>query len=103
MWLISCHLGGNEPSNIGRWEQAVEAYSALMTDPIVSSSRWTVDMIGNRMDLAREQLSEDVFQAAEQRGLEGDLFTVLGRLAHEIDTFGGGFEGNAVDSKYLRP
>jgi hypothetical protein len=63
----------------------VEAYSALMTDPIVSSSGWTVDMIGDRMDLAREQLPTDVFQAAEQRGLEGDPFTVLDRLAQEID------------------
>ena len=81
MWLISCHLGGNEPSNIGRWEQAVEANAAVMTDPIISSSRWTADMIGNRMDLTREQLPEDVFQAAEQRGREGDLFTALGKLS----------------------
>ena len=87
----------------GRWELTVEAYFTLMTDPIVSSTRWTADMIGNRMDLAREQLPEDVRLAAEQRGLEGDLFTMLGRLAQEIDTLGGGFEGNAVDSKNLRP
>jgi hypothetical protein len=43
-------------------------------------------MIGNRMDLASEQLPEDIRQAAEQRGREGDLFEVLGRLAQEIDT-----------------
>ena len=86
MWLISCHLGGNEPSNIGRWEQAVEANAAVMTDPIISSSRWTADMIGNWMDLASKQLPEDIRQTAEQRGREGDLFEVLGRLAQEIDT-----------------
>jgi tetratricopeptide (TPR) repeat protein len=70
----------------GNWELAVEAYSAMMTDPIISCSQWTVDMIGNRMDLAREHLSEDVFQEAEQRGRESDLFEKLGMLAHEINT-----------------
>ena len=68
----------------GRWELAVEAYSALMTDPIISSSHWTADMIGDRMEQGREQLAEDIFQAAEQHGREGDLFEMLGRLAQEI-------------------
>jgi DNA-binding SARP family transcriptional activator/predicted ATPase len=71
-------------ADTGRWEQAVEAYSAVMTDPIVSNSCWFADMVGNRMDLAREKLPEDVFQDAEARGLKGDLFEVLGRLAQEI-------------------
>jgi hypothetical protein len=57
-----------------------------MKDPMVSSSRWTMDMIGDRMELAREQLPEEVFQAAAQRGREGDLFDMLGRLVQEIDS-----------------
>ena len=71
-------------ADAGKWELTMEAYSALMTDPIISTSRWTADMIGCRMDLAREQLPEDVRLAAEQRGTEGDLFGVLGRLAQDI-------------------
>jgi predicted ATPase/DNA-binding SARP family transcriptional activator len=69
----------------GKWELTVEAYSALMTDPIVSSSRWTADMIGDRIDLAREKLPEDVRLAAEQHGQEGDLFEVLARISQRID------------------
>ncbi len=68
----------------GYWEQAVEAHASLMNDPVVSNSRWIADMIGNRMDLARENLPEDVFQAAEARGRESDLFEVFGRLANEM-------------------
>ena len=68
----------------GNWELAVEAYSAMMTDPIISCSQWTADMIGNRMDLARAHLPEAVFQAAEQRGRESDLFDMLGKLAKVI-------------------
>jgi DNA-binding SARP family transcriptional activator/predicted ATPase/tetratricopeptide (TPR) repeat protein len=69
-----------------RWEQAVEAYAVVMTDPIVANSRWFADMVGNRMDLAREHLPAEVLQAAESRGREGDLFDALGRLAVEIST-----------------
>ena len=76
-------------ADAGKWELTVEAYSALMKDPIISSSHWTADMIGNRMVLARERLPEDVFQAAEQRGLEGDLFDMLARLTQEIDALDG--------------
>ena len=73
-------------ADAGKWEQTVEAYSVLMTDPIISSSRWTADMIGNWMDLASKQLPEDIRQTAEQRGREGVLFEVLGRLVQEINT-----------------
>jgi hypothetical protein len=45
-------------------------------------------MVGNRIDLAREHLPEDVRLAAEARGREGDVFDVLGRLAQEIDSWG---------------
>ncbi|MFZ2097085.1 MAG: BTAD domain-containing putative transcriptional regulator [Anaerolineales bacterium] len=71
----------------GRWEQAVEAYLALMKDPIVSNSRWTADMIGDRMELARENLSKEAYLAAEARGREGDIFDVLGRLLKEIESW----------------
>jgi hypothetical protein len=57
-------------------------------DPIMANSRWFADMIGNRSDLAREHLPEDVRLAAEARGREGDVFDVLGRLAQEIDSWG---------------
>ncbi len=70
------------------WEQAVEVYSALMTDPIPANSRWFADMVSNRMDLAREHLSEHAYKAAEARGRVGDVFEVLGRLAQEIETWG---------------
>ncbi len=59
-----------------------------MTDPIVVNSRWFADMIGNRMDLAREHLSKDAYKAAEARGREGDVFEVLGRLEKEIEFMG---------------
>jgi DNA-binding SARP family transcriptional activator/predicted ATPase len=64
-----------------KWEKVIEAHTALMTDPLVENSRAFVDLIGNRMAIAREQLSEEDRQAAEKRGREGDLFEVLGRLA----------------------
>lgn len=70
----------------GNWELAVEAYSAMMTDPIIACSQWTADMIGNRMDLARAHLTADIFQEAEQGGLECDLFELVGRLAQEISS-----------------
>jgi tetratricopeptide (TPR) repeat protein len=73
-------------ADTGRWRQALEAYSAVMTDPMVSNSRWFGDMVGNRIDLAREHLPAEVVQAAENRGREGDLFDALGRLAVEIST-----------------
>jgi predicted ATPase/DNA-binding SARP family transcriptional activator len=72
-------------ADAGKWELTVEAYSALMRDPIILNSHWTADMIGNRMDLARAQLPEGVCLSAEQRGLEGSFFTALGRLAREIN------------------
>jgi predicted ATPase len=74
-------------ADAGRWEKAVEAYAAVMTDPIVANSRWFTDMIGNRMELAREHLPEKVYQAAEARGREGDVFNVLGRLLKEIESW----------------
>jgi tetratricopeptide (TPR) repeat protein len=70
----------------GRWEQALKAYSAVMTDPIVANSHWFADMIGDRIERAREQIPEDIRNAAEGRGREGNLFEVLGRLAKEIHT-----------------
>jgi tetratricopeptide (TPR) repeat protein len=72
----------------GRWEQAVEAYSAVMTDPIVANSRWFADMVGNRMELAREHLLEDIRLAAEARGRQGDIFDVLAKLEQEIGSRG---------------
>ena len=75
-------------ADAGKWELTVEAFSALMKDPMVSSSRWTMDMIGDRMELAREQLPEEIFQAADQRGLEGDLFGVLARIYQTIAEWG---------------
>jgi hypothetical protein len=72
-------------ADTGKLEQAVEAYSAVMTDPIVANSRWFVDMVGNRMDLAKENLPEDVYQAAEKRGRESDPFEVFGKLAQEMN------------------
>jgi tetratricopeptide (TPR) repeat protein len=71
-------------ADAGRWEQAVEAYTAVIADPLVSNSRWYADMFGNRMELAGEQLDEAVYKAAEARGREGDVFDVLGRLVQEI-------------------
>jgi hypothetical protein len=70
----------------GMREQALEAYSALITDPIVANSRWFADMVGNRIEIAREQLPEEIRLAAEARGREGDLFVFLGSLAQEIDS-----------------
>jgi DNA-binding SARP family transcriptional activator/predicted ATPase len=71
-------------ADAGRWEQAVEAYFAWMTDPIPANSHWFADMVGNRMDLAREYLSEEAYDAAEASGREGDIFEVLGRLEQGI-------------------
>jgi tetratricopeptide (TPR) repeat protein len=70
----------------GRWEQAVEAYYAGMTDPIVANSRWFADMVGNRMSLARERLPENVRQAAEQRGREMDIFAIVADVLTEMQT-----------------
>jgi len=72
----------------GRWEQALEAYSAVMTDPLVANSHWIADIIDDRIERARAQLPEDVRQAAEGRGREGHLFEVLARLAKEIISWG---------------
>jgi hypothetical protein len=36
------------------------------------------------MDLAREQLDEAAYKAAEAHGREGDVFDLLGRLEQEI-------------------
>jgi tetratricopeptide (TPR) repeat protein len=74
-------------ADAGKWEQAVEAYSAIMTDPMVASSHWFADLVGNRMELASEHLPEDVRLAAEKRGREGNVFDGLGRLAKEIGQF----------------
>jgi len=68
----------------GRWEQAVEAYYAGMTDPIVANSCWFADMVGNRIGLARERLPEDVRQAAEQRGREMDFFDLAAAVLAEM-------------------
>ncbi len=70
-----------------RWEHAVEAYYAVMTDPIVANSRWFVDMIGNRIELARDHLPKEVFLAAEKRGRTSDPFDVFGKLAQEIKSW----------------
>jgi len=75
-------------ADTGKWEQAVEAYSAVIKDPIVANSRWFADMVGNRMDLAKQRLPEEVWLAAEARGREGDLFDVLARLGQEISAWG---------------
>ena len=57
-----------------------------MTDPIPANSRWFADMVGNRMELAREQLDEATYKAAEARGRDGDVFEALGRLAQKIES-----------------
>jgi tetratricopeptide (TPR) repeat protein len=75
-------------ADAGRWEQVVEAYSAVMTDPIVANSLWFADMVGNRMELAREHLLEDIRLAAEARGRQGDIFDVLAMLEQEIGSRG---------------
>jgi hypothetical protein len=69
--------------------QATEVYNQVLPGSDVANSHYFADLLGNRMVLAREQLPEEVFQAAEQRGLEGDLFDVLGRLVKEIDALDG--------------
>ena len=74
-------------SDAGKWEQAVEAYTAVIMDPSVANSHWFVDMVGNRMERAREQLTEEAYQVAEQYGREGELFAVLGRLEQEIGSW----------------
>jgi tetratricopeptide (TPR) repeat protein len=70
----------------GRWEQAVEAYTAVMTDPIVATSVWFADMVGDRLEHAKDLLPEDSYLAAEERGREGDVFDVLARLLKEINS-----------------
>jgi tetratricopeptide (TPR) repeat protein len=75
-------------SDAGRWELAIEAYSAAMADPIPANSRWFADMVGNRMDLAGEHLPEEVRQAAVERGREGDVFDVLSKVSQEIESWG---------------
>ncbi len=75
-------------ADIGIWELAVEAYAALATDPIVANSHSIASLIGNRMQLARENLGEEAYQAAEARGHQGDVFEVLGRLAEDIKVWG---------------
>ena len=79
------------------WEQAVEAYAALMTDPIVANSRWFADMVGERMEIVRKHLSESVCQAADARARRGDLFAVLGRLEQEIKAWGLATIGEPLD------
>ncbi len=74
-------------ADAGRWDQAVEAYTAVITDPLVANSRWFADMVGNRMDITREHLDEAACKAAEVRGREGVVFDVLGRLAQEIEVW----------------
>jgi DNA-binding SARP family transcriptional activator/predicted ATPase len=74
-------------ADAGRWELAVEAYSAVILDPIPASSHWFADLVGSRMDLASEYLPADVRLAAEKRGREGNVFDTLGRLAKEINPF----------------
>jgi predicted ATPase/tetratricopeptide (TPR) repeat protein len=69
----------------GRWEQAVEAYSAVMTDPIVANSHWFANLVEPRLAKAREALPREAYQSAEQRGQQGDLFSALSRLAQQID------------------
>ena len=64
----------------------MEAYAGLLTDPMVVNSRFFAALIGNRIDQAREHLSEDAWQEANIRGQKGDLFEMLGRLAQEIDS-----------------
>jgi predicted ATPase/DNA-binding SARP family transcriptional activator len=85
-------------ADAARWEQALEAYSAVMTDPIVANSRWFSDMVGDWMDLAKVHLPEDIRWTAEARGREGDVFDVLGRLVQEIDSWGMDF-GRKVIAK----
>jgi tetratricopeptide (TPR) repeat protein len=67
----------------GYWEQAVEAYTVLMTDPLVANSRWFTEIIGNRMELARQYLPEATYQAAEARGRVDDPFYALSRLLED--------------------
>ncbi len=73
-------------ANAKKWEQAVEAYAGLMTDPLVANSRFFAALVGNRIELAREQLSEEAWLAAETGEQVGDLFEKLGRLAQEIES-----------------
>jgi hypothetical protein len=75
-------------ANAKKWEQVVEAYAGLMTDPIVANSRYFSAFVSNRIELAREQISEEAWLAAEGRGQEGDLFDMFGRLAQEIESWG---------------
>jgi DNA-binding SARP family transcriptional activator/predicted ATPase len=71
----------------GNWELVIESYSALVTEPIIANSRSFSYLVGNRIDLARQQLSEESFRKAEERGQAGDVFDVLGRLAQEIESW----------------
>ena len=64
-------------ADTGRWEQAVEAYATGMTHPLVENSGWFADMVGGRIDSAIQNLPEDIRQAPERRGQEGDRFDVL--------------------------
>jgi tetratricopeptide (TPR) repeat protein len=70
-----------------KWEQAVEAYAELLTDPIVANSHIFEAFVGNKIGLSRERLSENACSAAKTRRQEGDLFDMLGRLAQEIESW----------------
>jgi DNA-binding SARP family transcriptional activator/predicted ATPase len=72
---------------IEKWKWAVKAYFAVLTDPIVANSRYFSIMVGDRINLARHQLTDEARRSAEVCGKEGDLFEIFGRLAKEIESW----------------
>lgn len=65
-------------------EAAVELVSMVRKIPAVDKIKWWQITVFNPVMQAAEQLPEDVRQAAVVRGLEGNIFETLPKMAQDL-------------------
>ena len=68
----------------GNYEQAVETYALVSSDPFVAHSRWHAGVVGQYIDAAAATLPEKVIMAAEARGLNRGCRATVSELLAEL-------------------
>jgi tetratricopeptide (TPR) repeat protein len=71
-------------ADAGRWEQALEVYSAGQGVPMLANSRWQAEMVAPWVAAAIAHLPPEAVEAAKERGSGRDLFAIAAELLGEF-------------------
>jgi predicted ATPase/DNA-binding SARP family transcriptional activator len=71
-------------ADTGRWEQALEVYSAGQGVPMLTNSRWQAEMVAPWIAAALAHLPPDAVEAAQERGQGRDLFATVEELLSQL-------------------